>query len=249
MPMPKYETKTEWTANQIRDAILGGRIRPGDRIRIQDWSKRLAVSATPIREALKALEAEGYVRISAHRGAEVTAFSSKEFSDSYRIQLALDSLATEFAVQRLNGQARTAACKRMRNMNEELREALRAGDSRRAEKLNADFHKAIYDAADSPLLTKARGPLWTGVPVAGQVFWEDVASSEDRIAELCDEHDGIVGALESGDQQLAMRLTRQHLESGINKLMALEKKPEPSTNGHRGARGSRRRTAAAAPRS
>jgi DNA-binding GntR family transcriptional regulator len=88
MPMPKYETKTEWTANQIRDAILGGRIRPGDRIRIQDWSKRLAVSATPIREALKALEAEGYVRISAHKGAEVTAFSSKEFSDSYRIQLA-----------------------------------------------------------------------------------------------------------------------------------------------------------------
>src|SRR3972149_9320506 len=107
--MLNYETKTEWTANQIRDSILSGRIRPGDHVRIQDWSKRLAVSATPVREAIKALEAEGYVRISAHRGAEVTAFTSKEFSDSFRLHQALDCLAAEFATNRLSGSRRTAA--------------------------------------------------------------------------------------------------------------------------------------------
>lgn len=218
MATPKYETKTEWTAGQIRDAILSGRIPPGGRIRIQDWSKRLAVSATPIREALKALEAEGYVHISAHRGAEVTAFSSKEVSDSYKIQLALDSLAVEFASQRLTGSRKAATIRRLRAINDELRESLEGGDTRKAEKLNLDFHKSIYEAADSPLLSKAKGPIWGGVPVAGQVFWEDVVS-ENRIRELCEEHDGIIDAIEASDRQAAIRLTRQHLDSGIQHLV------------------------------
>lgn len=230
MTTPKYETKTEWTASQIRDAILSGRIPPGGRIRIQDWSKRLAVSATPIREALKALEAEGYVHISAHRGAEVTAFSSKEVSDSYKIQLALDSLAAEFASQRLSGARKTATIRRLHALNDELRESLESGDTRKAEKLNLDFHKAIYEAADSPLLSKAKGPIWGGVPVAGQVFWEDVVS-DNRIRELCGEHEGIIEAIDAGDRQAAIRLTRQHLDSGIQHLV--KRTPPSVTNGRR----------------
>lgn len=237
MVAPKYETKTEWTAAQIRDSILSGRIPPRGRIRIQDWSKRLAVSATPIREALKALEAEGYVKISAHRGAEVTAFSSKEVSDSYKIQLALDSLAVEFAVQRLSGARRTATVRRLRAINEELREALEGGDPRRAEKMNLDFHKAIYEAADSPLLSKAKGPIWGGVPIAGQVFWEDVRASEDRIRESCGEHEAIIQAIEDGDRQAAIRLTRHHLDSGIQHLVEREPQLARSPDGHASAPG------------
>lgn len=246
MVIPKYETKTEWTAGQIRDAILSGRIPPGGRIRIQDWSKRLAVSATPIREALKALEAEGYVHISAHRGAEVTAFSSKEVSDSYKIQLALDSLAVEFAIQRLSGARRVATLRRLGTINDELREALESGDSRRAEKLNLDFHKIIYEAADSPLLSKAKGPIWGGVPVAGQVFWEDAAASETRIDELCGEHGAIIEAIEAGDRQSAIRVTRQHLDSGIQHLVEHEGQPAAaaSSNGSKPGRSRRARVKA-----
>ena len=249
MVMPKYETKTEWTATQIRDSILRGQVLPGDRMRIQEWSRRLAVSATPIREALKALEAEGYVRISPHRGAEVTAFSSKEFSDSYRINMVLDSLAAEFATARLSGSEKTSACKRMYNINDELRAALKAGNARAAERLNTEFHKAIYTAADSPLLSRAKGPLWGGIPVAGMVFWEMVAESPNWTDDLCSEHDAIVKAIEDGDRQQAIRLTREHLEQGVKRLSEIDARQDETADAagsHRGARKQRSRAPAVA---
>lgn len=222
MVLPKYETKTEWTASQIRDSILSGQVLPGERIRIHEWSERLAVSPTPVREALKALEAEGYVRISAHRGAEVTAFLSKEFSDSFRITITLDMLATEFAVERLRGSQRASACKRMRNINQELRAALEAGRARDAERLNQKFHRAIYDAAESPLLSAAREPLWGGIPVAVTVFWKMVTSSPAWTEEICSEHGDIVDAIEAGDRQRAIWLTREHLERGTRRLSEMD---------------------------
>lgn len=233
--MPKYETKTEWTAAQIRQAILDGSVRPGDRLRIQDWARRLAVSATPIREAVKALEAEGYVRISPHRGAEVTAFTSKEFSDSGRIHQALDCLAAEFATTRLSGSRRTAAVRRLRRINEEMAEALRSAKLRRADKANADFHKAIYDAADSPLLVKAREPIWASIPVAAQVFWHQIADTPDATEELIQEHEALIDAIEAGDARAAINATRQHLASAMHRIAEAEAKDTkpPSRNGRK----------------
>ncbi len=239
----KYETKTEWVANHLRDSILSGQISPGERIRIQDWSKRLAVSATPIREALKALEAQGYVRISAHRSAEVTAFSSKEFSDSLKIQLALDSLAIDFAIQRLTGSRRTAACRRMKALNEDLGHALEAKDIRRAERLNVAFHKSVYEAADSPLLLKARAPIWSSIPVAGVVFWEAVAALPERIVALSVEHDAIADAIEAGDRQAALHHTRAHLEQGFRLLRQIEQEHTDGGAGRNSGRKSRGRSA------
>lgn len=222
MVMPKYETKTEWTASQIRDSILSGQLLPGERIRIHEWARRLAVSPTPIREALKALQAEGYVRISAHRGAEVTAFLSKEFSDSIRITLALDMLATEFAVERLHGSRRVSECKRMRNVNDELRAALKSGRARDAERLNQRFHQAIYDAADSPLLAASRDSLWGRIPVAVNVFWKMVTASADWTEQICTEHGDMIDAIEAGQHQRAIWLTRDHLERGARRLSEMD---------------------------
>lgn len=228
--MPKYETKTEWTAAQIRDAILDGRIRPQERIRIQDWARRLAVSATPVREAIKALEAEGYVRVSPHRGAEVTSFSSKEFSDSARLHQALDTLAAEFAVKRLTGARRASAVRRLRRINEEMRDALAKGDLRKADRANAEFHKAIYDAADSPLLVKAREPIWASIPVAAQVFWHKVIDTPDAKEELIREHEDIISAIENGDQHAAISATRRHLESALHRISEAEAAAKADAN-------------------
>ena len=245
MVVPKYETKSDWTTGQIRSAILDGRIAPGERIRIQQWAKRLGVSPTPLREAMKALEAEGYVRISPHRGAEATAFSSKEFSDLYRIQQALDTLAIEFVVQRLVGTHRASVCRRLYLMNQEMREALQAADARRADRLNRDLHRAIYEAADSPRLLQASTPLWSGIPVAGRVFWKDVMSSPERIEGIWSEHDAIVRAIESGDRSAAIEATRRHQDSARQRLQATETYATSATRTKRTDRRGRRRVAAA----
>jgi DNA-binding GntR family transcriptional regulator len=242
MVLPKYETKTEWTAAQIRSAILDGRVHPGDRLRIQDWARRLGVSATPVREAIKALEAEGYVRISAHRGAEVTAFTSKEFSDSFRLHQALDCLAAEFATNRLSGSRRTAVVRRLRRINEDLREALMSGDLRRADRANAEFHQAVYDAADSPLLSSARQPIWASIPVAAKVFWHTISDSDSSKNQLVDEHEDIIAGIERGDPRATINATRAHLESAIRRIGDAE---ASASTEHKPSRNGRKRVASA----
>jgi DNA-binding GntR family transcriptional regulator len=68
MSTNRYETKTEWVSIKLRNIISSGSVRPGERIRVLDWAKRQAVSPTPVREAL---EVEGYVAISSHRGPKL----------------------------------------------------------------------------------------------------------------------------------------------------------------------------------
>jgi|FaiFalDrversion2_1042247.scaffolds.fasta_scaffold00401_4 DNA-binding GntR family transcriptional regulator len=219
--LPRYETKTEWAADQLRRAILEGRVRPGQRLRIHEWAKRLGVSATPVREAMKTLEAEGYLRISPHRGAEVTAFLSREFSDLYRIALALDPLAAELAAQRLRGPKGAAACRRLLRLNDEMRQAFLQGDVGRAEALNLQFHRAIYEAAQSPLLVKVRAPLYDAIPVVRQTFWEVLAASPELFQQHYAEHADIVRAIEAGDVPLAVKLTKEHLMHGLERLAGL----------------------------
>src|SRR4051812_4727008 len=71
----RYQPKNELVADALRDAIRKGEIRPGERLRMEEWSRKLAVSTTPLREAFKALEAEGYIEIVPHKGAVVVPFT------------------------------------------------------------------------------------------------------------------------------------------------------------------------------
>src|SRR5438067_852909 len=96
--MAGFETKTAMAFAQVKAAIESGKIRPGDRVRLREWAVKLDVSPTPLREALKALESEGYITISPHRGARVVPFSEKDFFAASRLTRTSDSLAAELTV-------------------------------------------------------------------------------------------------------------------------------------------------------
>src|SRR5690242_16981915 len=117
--MVQYETKTEWAASQLRKAITAGRIQPGERMRIQDWADRLDISATPLREAFKVLEGEGYLEITPHRGAQVKPFNSNEFAISGRISEELDAIAAEEAALHMAPEERSGLVKRLARLNEQ----------------------------------------------------------------------------------------------------------------------------------
>jgi DNA-binding GntR family transcriptional regulator len=217
-----FQTKTEWVAEEIRKAIREGRLRPGDRLRLHEWATLLGVSPTPLREAMKALAAEGYLHITPHKGAQVTAFSSRDFLDLCRLVAVLDSLAAELAAERLRGQKREALCSRLDRLTEEMRRAFAGHDVERASALNVEFHRTIYEGAQSSLLSKVRAPLYDAIPVIRQSFWSMVAASPELLDEHCREHLGIVEALRTGDAACAAKLTRDHLERNLHKLVQLQ---------------------------
>src|SRR5581483_5840501 len=84
----------------LREAILRGDIAPGTKLLITDTAAQLGVSPIPLREALRALEAEGLVDISAHRGAQVRPLSRSDMESIYALRVDLDGMATRLACER-----------------------------------------------------------------------------------------------------------------------------------------------------
>ena len=82
----------------IRSAILEGVLKPDERFTIEDIAARLGISRTPVREALKALEVDGMVRLLPHRGAVVESYAYAEIQNRFAITAMLESYAAELAV-------------------------------------------------------------------------------------------------------------------------------------------------------
>ena len=87
--------------NTLRQAILIGELKPGERLMEIHWANRLGVSRTPIREAINKLAQEGLVTITPRRGAEVAQITEKSMKDVLEVRRALDALCVELACDRI----------------------------------------------------------------------------------------------------------------------------------------------------
>jgi DNA-binding GntR family transcriptional regulator len=220
MGIKKYQTKADFVAEQLRSAISTGKIRPGERVRLKEWGDRLGMSLTPIREALRMLEAEGYITKAPHKGSQVTVFSSAAFADAIRIRAALDAVAAEIACERVTGNERQKVVATLDRLNSELRQALFAGDINRCRRMNRDFHRTILTSADSQILLTVLEPLWRTFPIADQTAWEMAFADEALRDRIVGDHDSIVRALERGDVLEMSAAAMQHMRSGQARLSA-----------------------------
>jgi DNA-binding GntR family transcriptional regulator len=145
---PLRTTITEGLVDALREDIRTGRIEPGSRLRQADVAERFRVSTTPVREAFAALEREGLLVSSPHRGVVVFQPTVNDLKETYEIRIPLEALATEKAVEHMSG-------KDLAELKELLdRMQAAADDSVRYNKLNVQFHSTIYRAAHRPKLEK-----------------------------------------------------------------------------------------------
>lgn len=91
-------TRSEWVDQRLREAIVGGRLQPGDPLVISTLAKELGVSATPLREALGRLAAEGLVELRAHGSARVATVDLDEAVEIYELRQVLEPMALERSV-------------------------------------------------------------------------------------------------------------------------------------------------------
>jgi DNA-binding GntR family transcriptional regulator len=160
-------TKAEEAFTVIRRQIERGQLTGGAKLTLQSLSDEMQMSLTPIREALRMLQAHGLVEYRPHHGHVVTRYSIPRAEEIYLLRETLEPLATRLAAQR----ASERELEEIRGLHEEFRAAAEKEDGEQGVvvDLNALWHRAVYEAAHSGFLDDFIDRLWTGVPY--QAIW------------------------------------------------------------------------------
>jgi DNA-binding GntR family transcriptional regulator len=196
-------TKTAAAFQALRSGIETGRLRPGERLRISSLISGLGMSPTPIREALRLLQAEGLVAHEPHRGMVVRLYVSEEVDELYNLRILLEPAATERAVER----ATPSEMKEIKRIHRRLMSAVNSPSATDSAQLNATWHRAIYSASGSQYLIQFIMRLWAAMPV--EAVW---LSSHGRMS--IDEHQAVMDAIERHDPKAAAAAMKRHITRG-----------------------------------
>jgi DNA-binding GntR family transcriptional regulator len=196
----------------IRDDILSGRIKPGERLREEELTRRIGVSRTPVREALRRLEADGFTIVQPNRGASVPIYSRRDIDEIYGLRALIEGHAARRAATRITPEQIDELAR--------LNDAMRAmpppdapGDPspRHLDRvtLNHAFHRIILEAADNRRLSAMVSQL-ARVALSARTFARYSAADEARAIE---NHDELIRALRAGHPDWAEATMRSHVHN------------------------------------
>ena len=202
--MMQFKTQEEQVADWLREGIIAGRFARGARLKQQEIATLLNTSITPVREALKLLEAEGYVAGDSFKGAVVAPFDIDTSSEVLNLRILLETQLVKGAVER----ASTSDIAELRVMASEFARAFEAGDNEAARAANYRFHHRMFAIAAMPQTLHFVQILWARYP------FDLINQLKGRVFRAADEHDDMLAAFIAGDGAAAMLATRQHIEAG-----------------------------------
>ncbi|MBO5238597.1 MAG: GntR family transcriptional regulator [Lachnospiraceae bacterium] len=187
----------------LRQAIITGEIPPGERLMEIPLAKKLGVSRTPVREAIRMLELEGLVVMIPRRGAEVARITEKDLRDALEVRCALEEQAVILACQRITREEKEklkAACIAFREaISTKLVPSIVDGD--------VAFHDAILEATHNQRLVMITHNLWEQVYRYRVEYVKDFSYHD----VLVSEHDAITNAILMGDGEQARTVMRKHI--------------------------------------
>jgi DNA-binding GntR family transcriptional regulator len=199
--MQRPMSKVEYVLERLRQDIASGDIAPGASLRQMDIAQRYGVSATPVREALRLLEADGSISYVQHRGVTVSEMSPEAISDLYRLRAVAEGLAVELAVERMSPDR----LQRVVEAHDVLAQTGGHAPGEELSRLNKQFHFSIYESG-SKLVTNHLSQIWTALP-ARQTIWQ----VPEQAQVLLEEHRRILAAIVEGDAEGAGRLMAAHV--------------------------------------
>jgi DNA-binding GntR family transcriptional regulator len=203
-----FRTKEEQVADWLREGIIAGRFARGARLKQQEIATLLNTSITPVREALKLLEAEGYVTGDSYRGATVAPFDIAASREVLDLRVLLETRLVGAAAERVT----SAEIGELRVLAGEFERAFAAGDNETARAANYRFHHRLFEVAAMPQTLHFVQNLWARYP------FDLINRLGGRVSRAAAEHDALLAALIAGDTAAAMLATREHIEAGWTEL-------------------------------
>lgn len=213
MPDPDTHdmSQGELAYHRLHMAIRAGQFRPGDRLREIDVASTLALSRTPVREALRKLESDGIIEHRPRIGAVIRTLSQSEVVELFEMRVVLERTAAQMSAKH----AATAEIDALEELNAQIRAA--GQDAQRAAALNQDFHRGLYMSARNRFLLESARALNNALMLLGPTTLDDEA----RIKTVTTQHAEIIMALRAGDQAAAGQAAEAHLQTSLRHRLKL----------------------------
>lgn len=203
-PVPVSPTAVaEWVADVIRDRIVRGELPSDARIVERKLSAELAVSRTPVREALKLLRAEGLVEINRNRGAQVSSFSAREACEIFDVISVIEGLAAERLAQCITAQQLDA----LEEMHDTMLAYYKVRNTDDYFDINTAIHDAVIDGCGNPVIAQTHKRLMSRARRGRYMAIMDPV----RWRQAVDEHEALMTALRTRDAAAAAAIWRTHL--------------------------------------
>lgn len=205
-----HMTASAFAIERLREAILNGEIKPGERLQQHLLASQLGLSHVPLREAFQRLEFEGFIAINPRRGAFVIPLTASDATEIFELRVNLETAALRASTQRLSAEELLAA-------TEICREADRVRDKLVYGELNWQFHRAIYAGGRRPRTLNLIEALWRNASRYSMLL----RHRDPYLRQSQQEHWDILGAVERRDAELASRLLQTHIEGAASRILKL----------------------------
>lgn len=189
--------------NTLREAILKGELKPGERLMELQLAAKLGVSRTPIREAIRMLELEGLAVTVPRKGAEVAKMTEKDMEDVLQIRKALDELAVGLACDNIQESDLDNLHVALKNFEASAREH----DVKRIAQADVEFHEVIYQATNNPKLVNMLNNLREQM----YRYRVEYLKNEAIYPTLIREHEEIFACLKEKDREGVIRIMSNHV--------------------------------------
>jgi DNA-binding GntR family transcriptional regulator len=196
--MERAPSLPETVAGKLREAILADRLRPGQRLVEQKLAAHFGIGQPTFREALRELEAQGFVRKSQKRGTYVTELSADEYRQTHDVRMALESLAIERAAPNVTAEA----LRDLEQSLERLAAAARQPDLNLYHKSDMDFHKVIWRLTGNDCLFQTLERITFGLFAFALLGRPSAGMRPDLLAAI-EQHRDILEGLRTRDPEIA----------------------------------------------
>lgn len=202
----------------LREYIVKGKLKPGERLREISLADQLGVSRTPVREAIHKLEQEGLVDLIPRRGAIVAKMTEKKIRDVLAVRKSLEALAGRLACEHMTPEKLS----RLKEVANEFCISLKMDDENRQAQLDEEFHETIYQVANNQLLIQLLQTLREKMYLYRLAYIKD----EESHTTLVEEHKKILEGFENANPEAVEICIRQHIHNQeLSIIQGLTKAP------------------------
>jgi len=205
MNMNEYLPLRDVVFNTLRQAILYGKLQPGERLMEITLANQLGVSRTPVREAIRKLEIEGLVLMIPRKGAQVAPITEKDLNDVLEVRLGLEELAMHCACERVDEEQLEQILAAQRGFEA----SLRTSDLAHLAKTDEEFHELIYQATGNRRLIQMINNLREQMYRYRIEYLKDFNIGET----LNEEHKELYSALQNRDADRALSCMKKHIKN------------------------------------
>jgi len=203
LDLHEYKPLRDIVFDTLREAIMDGSLKPGERLMEVQLAQKLGVSRTPVREAIRKLELEGTVTMIPRKGAYVAEVSLKDISEVLEVRAALEGLAATLAAEKMD----ESGLKLLQEKASEFEAAAKDMNRDDLIKLDVEIHEIIFQSTDNQTLMN----LVDGLREQVQRFRISYLSTMQNAEDIIVEHRELIGALLKKDPELARNAAEKHI--------------------------------------